>query len=71
MKKLMMGALAASTVLGAVVATATPAAAQPWGYWHRPHYGYWHPYRPYYGYGWGPRYYGHPYWHGYGRYHRW
>ena len=82
MKNLIMAALAASTVAGAVGVSATPAAAQPWGYWHRPYYAHWGPYRPYaypyYGYAYGPGYYygPHPYWYGYRhpyyrRFHRW
>ena len=77
MKTLLLGALAASTVLGAaVVAAPTEASAQP-GYYGRHAYGHRHygP-RPYYGhraYGYGPRrgYYGPRYGHRYGyRHHR-
>jgi hypothetical protein len=65
MKTVILAALAASTVAGAVAVSAAPADAQPWGYWHRPYYAYWHGYRPYYGYAYGPGYfYGpRPYWH--------
>jgi hypothetical protein len=37
MKKVLTGALAALTLGGAALSTATPAAAQPWG--HRGYYG--------------------------------
>ncbi|HZC17846.1 MAG TPA: hypothetical protein VE309_13900 [Caulobacteraceae bacterium] len=81
MKKFILAALAASTLAGAIAVSATPAQARPWGYWHRPYYGYGYGYRPYYGYGYGPYAYGpygygpgfyagvYPYWGGYyGRY---
>ena len=51
MKKIVTGALAALSLVGAAAGTATPAAAQPWhgGYYHGG-YGGWHGgYR-----GWGP-----------------
>ena len=53
MKKVLTGALAALTLVGAAAATVTPAAAQPWrGGYHGGYGGY----RGGYGYrgGWGP-----------------
>jgi hypothetical protein len=74
MKRIIMAALAASSVVAAIGVSATAADARPWGHWHRPYHAYWGVYPPYYGYGYGPAYYygPGPYYHGYFRpyYHR-
>ena len=69
----MVTTIAAAAALGAVAATAVPASAQPWGYYHRPFYGYgYRPYgwrRPFYGLG--PRPFYGPGLYGYYRPHYW
>lgn len=77
MKRVIMAALAASSVVAGIGVTASPADARPWGYWHRGYHAYWGGYH-YYGYGYRPAYYygaypyPYPYWRGYYRpyYHR-
>ena len=79
MKKVIMAALAAATVVGAIGASATTADARPYGYWRHPYHAYWGVYPRYYGYGYWPAYYygPYPYWRGYYRpyyrraYYRW
>ena len=77
MRKLIAAALAASALVGGTVAIATPASAQPYGYWHRPHYRHFYGPRRFYGPRFGYRrfhrgFYGRPYYRHYGhRWHRW
>lgn len=73
MQKLIAGALAAASVVGAVAVVAAPteAAAQPYygyrhhGYYGRPHF---RPYYRHYGYGYRHRFYGRPYYRHHYRY---
>ena len=77
MRKFVVAAAAVASLVGAVTATTTPASAQPYGYWRRPHYrGFYGPrpfFGPYgYGYGYGYRPLYRPYYRPYAyRWHRW
>ena len=76
MHKSVVAAAAVAALIGGVTATATPAGAQPYGYWRHPHYRVWYAprpfYGPYYGYGYGFGPYYRPYYRPFAyRYRRW